>query len=40
MTKCMWKKYHFVGDRASVRRQAVIHALTLLRKSILENYEI
>lgn len=34
------EEYHFVGDRASVRRQAVIHALTLLRKSILENYEI
>lgn len=34
------EEYHFAGDRASVRKQAVIHALTLLRKSILENYEM
>lgn len=34
------EEYHFSGDRSSVRKQAVIHALTLLRKSILENYEI
>lgn len=34
------EEYHFAGDRASIREQAVIHALTLLRKCILENYDI
>ena len=34
------EEYHFAGDRAAVREQAVIRALTLLRKCILENYDI
>lgn len=34
------EEYHFAGDRSSIREQAVIHALTLLRKCILENYDI
>lgn len=33
------KKYHFAGNRSSVREQAVIQALVLLRECILENFE-
>lgn len=32
------KKYQFKGDRAKVREMAVVRALDLLRRSILENY--
>lgn len=32
------KKYQFKGNRAKVREQAVVRALDLLRRSILENY--
>lgn len=32
------KEYHFKGDRAKIRQQAVVKALDLLRRSILENY--
>lgn len=34
------EEYHFSGDRRAVREQAVVSALTLLRKCILENYHI
>lgn len=34
------EKHQFAGDRSCVRRQAVIHAMTLLRTCILENYKI
>lgn len=34
------EEYHFSGDRRTVREQAVVAALTLLRKCILENYQI
>lgn len=34
------EEYHFSGDRKAVREQAVVSALTLLRKCILENYQI
>ena len=32
------KEYRFKGDRNKVREQAVVKALDLLRRSILENY--
>lgn len=32
------KEYYFKGDRAKIRQQAVVKALDLLRRSILENY--
>ncbi len=34
------KECHFEGDRRSIREQAVAEALVLLRKCILENYQI
>lgn len=34
------EEFHFTGDRKSIRRQAVVEALVLLRKCILENYQI
>jgi nicotinamide-nucleotide amidase len=34
------EEYHFTGDRRAIREQAVVHALTLMRKCILENYQI
>jgi nicotinamide-nucleotide amidase len=34
------EEYHFDGDRKAIRERAVISALTLLRKCILENYQI
>lgn len=33
------KEYHFEGDRSSVREQAVVNALELLREAVLENLE-
>lgn len=32
------ESYHFKGDRAKIREQAVVKALDLLRRSILDNY--
>lgn len=32
------KEYHFKGNREKIRQQAVVKALDLLRRSILENY--
>lgn len=34
------EEFHFTGDRRAIREQAVVSALTLLRKCILENYQI
>lgn len=34
------KEFHFSGDRKEIRELAVVNALTLLRKCILENYQI
>ncbi len=34
------EEFHFEGDRKAVREQAVMSALTMLRKCILENYTI
>lgn len=34
------EEFHFSGDRKAVRELAVVNALTLLRKCILENYQI
>lgn len=34
------EEFHFEGDRRAVREQAVVHALILLRKCILSNYQI
>lgn len=36
--KTIVKEYHFNGDRSSVREQAVVSALVLLRECILENF--
>lgn len=33
------REYHFEGDRSSVREQAVVNALVLLRDCVLENFE-
>lgn len=32
------EEYRFKGNRAKIREQAVVKALDLLRRSILENY--
>lgn len=34
------EEFHFSGDRKEIRELAVVNALTLLRKCILENYQI
>lgn len=34
------KEFHFDGDRRTIRELATVHALTLLRRCILENYQI
>lgn len=34
------EEFHFAGDRGAVREQAVANALILLRKCILENYQL
>ena len=34
------QKFHFTGDRRTIRELATVHALTLLRRCILENYQI
>lgn len=37
--KTVVREYHFQGDRSSVREQAVVNALALLRDCILENFQ-
>lgn len=37
--KTVVREHHFQGDRSSVREQAVVYALVLLRECILENFE-
>lgn len=34
------QEFHFSGDRRTIRELATVHALTLLRKCILENYQL
>lgn len=34
------KEFHFSGDRKTIRELATVHALTLLRRCILENYKM
>lgn len=34
------EEFHFSGDRRSIREQAAVNALTLLRRCILENYQM
>lgn len=34
------QEFHFTGDRRTIRELATVHALTLLRRCILENYQI
>ena len=34
------EEFHFSGDRREIRELAVVNALTLLRRCILENYQI
>ncbi|MBS6395747.1 MAG: nicotinamide-nucleotide amidohydrolase family protein [Clostridiales bacterium] len=34
------EEFHFSGDRRAVRELAVVHALTLLRRCILESYQL
>lgn len=34
------EEFHFSGERRSIREQATAHALVLLRRCILENYQI
>lgn len=37
--KTVVKEYHFHGTRTMIREQSVIHALDLLRRCLIENYE-
>ncbi len=34
------EEFHFSGDRRMIRELATVNALTLLRRCILENYQI
>lgn len=34
------EEFHFSGDRRTIRELATVHALTLLRRCILENYQL
>ena len=34
------KEFHFSGDRRTIRELATVHALTMLRRCILENYQM
>ncbi len=37
--KTVVREHHFQGDRSSIREQAVVYALVLLRECILENFK-